>query len=99
MQRDQFLTDFRAVESYATRRYKQPYFRLNARQQDAIITIAMNKQLPGAADDFFERLRLLVITGYYRSEPGATIERSYLPVPGVYIGDYPYAKVGRIFSS
>ncbi len=99
MQRRQFMADFRAVETFSVARYKLSFAKLTAARQDAIITLAMNRQLPGAADDFFDRIRLLVITGYHRSEPGATIERAYLPVPGDYIGDYPYAKVGRIFSS
>ena len=27
-----------------------------------------------------------------------TVERVYLPVPGRYDGEYPYAEVGRLFS-
>lgn len=67
-------------------------------QQDALLTLAMNDGLPGGAA-FFDRFRQLVVTGYYTSEIGMTVEREYLPVPGSYDGAYPYAKVTKVWSS
>lgn len=67
-------------------------------QQDALLTLAMNKGISGA-DGFFERFRQLVITGYYTSEIGMTVEREYLPVPGSYDGAYPLTPETRVFSS
>ena len=67
-------------------------------QQDALLTLAMKKELPGA-DSFFEIFRQLVITGYYTSEIGMTEEREYLPVPGSYDGAYPYADVTKVWSA
>ena len=62
-----------------------------AEQQDALLTLAMNKALPGT-ETFFDLFRQLVVTGYYTSEIGITEEREYLPVPGSYDGAYPVEK-------
>ena len=48
---------------------------------------------------FFYRLRALVVLGYYTSELGATLELSYNPVPGSYVGDFDFDKVGHQWSS
>lgn len=47
---------------------------------------------------FFNKLKELVVLGYYSSEVGATQEMAYLPMPGRYDGDYDFAKVGRPWS-
>ena len=67
----------------------------SAEQQDALLTLAMNRQLPGV-EGFFEIFRQLVITGYYTSEVGIEAEREWVPVPGSYDGAYPVAKVTKI---
>jgi gluconate 2-dehydrogenase gamma chain len=67
-------------------------------QQDALLTLAMEDQLPGGRT-FFEAFRQLVITGYFTSEVGITQERNYLPVPGRYDGAYPYTPGTKVFSS
>jgi len=67
-------------------------------QQDALLTAAMNDQIPNGAA-FFEDFRQLVLTGYYTSEIGMTQEREYLPVPGEYHGDYLYSNVNKVFSA
>ena len=67
-------------------------------QQDALLTLAMEDGLAGG-EAFFDRFRQLVVTGYYTSEIGMTVEREYLPVPGSYDGAYPYAQVTRVWSS
>ncbi|ATI80876.1 gluconate 2-dehydrogenase subunit 3 family protein [Sphingobium yanoikuyae] len=87
-----------AIDARSLADYKKPAVKASAAQQDALLTLAMNGELPGGTP-FFEAFRQLVITGYYTSEIGITQEREYLPVPGEYDGAYPYAKVKRIFSS
>ncbi|SHM74432.1 Gluconate 2-dehydrogenase subunit 3, partial [Sphingobium sp. YR657] len=87
-----------AIDARSMADYKKPAVKASAAQQDALLTLAMNGELPGGTP-FFEAFRQLVITGYYTSEIGITQEREYLPVPGEYDGAYPYAKVKRIFSS
>ena len=67
-------------------------------QQDALLTLAMNGDLPGA-DKFFVLFRQLVITGYYTSEIGMTKEREYLPVPGEYNGEFLYSNINKVYSA
>ena len=70
----------------------------SAVQQDALLTLAMNRALPGV-EGFFDAFRQLVVTGYYTSEVGITAEREFLPVPGSYDGAYPVAKVDKIWAA
>ena len=65
-------------------------------QQDALLTLAMNDQLPSGGH-FFRAFRQLVITGYYTSEIGMTQEREYLPVPGEYNGEFLYSQVNKVY--
>jgi hypothetical protein len=58
----------------------------------------MRNQIAGVGG-FFGHCRQLVILGYYTSEIGCKQERVYVPVPGHYDGQYPYAQVGRVFSA
>ena len=98
-ERDIIMGGLAATDAFSRKLYDRPYARLKPLRQDAILTLAMNAELPGAPAGFFEHLRQLVLFGYYSSEIGCTVERVYLPVPGHYDGAYPYAKVGRVFSS
>ena len=41
---------------------------------------------------YFSLMKQLTVWGYFTSEPGATKALRYLPVPGKYVGDYPYKK-------
>ena len=87
-----------AIDARSLHDYEKAAVKASATQQDALLRLAMNGELPGGAP-FFQAFRQLVITGYYTSEIGITQEREYLPVPGEYDGAYPYEKVKRIFSS
>ena len=41
---------------------------------------------------YFSLMKQLTLLGFFTSEPGATKALRYLPVPGKYVGDYPYKK-------
>ncbi len=87
-----------AIDARSMADYRAPAVKVTPARQDALLTLAMKDQLPGATA-FFPAFKQLVLTGYYTSEVGITQERHYLPVPGEYDGAYPYAKVKRIFSA
>ena len=87
-----------AIEARSMRDYGVPVARATAEQQDALLTLAMNKQVPEAGE-FFEPFRQLVITGYYTSEIGMTQEREYLPVPGEYNGAFLYSQINKVYSA
>ncbi len=97
-EREALLRDLRAADAHAVEQYGAPFAGLAPEQQDAIISLAEQQQLDGAADTFFDTVKQLTVTGYYTSEIGMTVEQVYLPVPGRYDGEYPYAEVGRLFS-
>lgn len=44
---------------------------------------------------FFTKLKELVVLGYYTSEVGATQELKFLPMPGIFNGDFEFSKIGR----
>ena len=92
------LAGLAAIEARSQQDYKLAAAKATPEQQDALLTLAMNDQLP-SGKDFFEAFRQLVITGYYTSEIGITQEREYLPVPGEYNGAFPYAQVNKVYSA
>ncbi|MEP6732041.1 MAG: gluconate 2-dehydrogenase subunit 3 family protein [bacterium] len=47
---------------------------------------------------FFRTMKELTLLGYYTSQPGATKELQYNPVPGRFDGCVPIAKVGRAWA-
>lgn len=92
------LAGLDAIEARSLVDYKVPAAQATAAQQDALLTLAMNDQLPSGAT-FFKAFRQLVITGYYTSEIGITQEREYLPLPGEYNGAFPYSQVNKVYSA
>ncbi|WP_315763286.1 gluconate 2-dehydrogenase subunit 3 family protein [Sphingomonas sp. Y38-1Y] len=97
-ERKPILEGLDLIEARSMRDYKVTGAKAKPAQQDALLTLAMNDQLPGGKT-FFDGFRQLVITGYYTSEIGITVEREYLPVPGEYNGAFPYANVNKVYSS
>ena len=87
-----------AIEARSLRDHGVAVASATPEQQDALLTLAMNQQLPGA-EAFFEPFRQLVIAGYYTSEIGMTQEREYLPVPGEYNGEFLYSQVNKVYSA
>jgi gluconate 2-dehydrogenase gamma chain len=92
-ERDNFIKGLDALAAHSS-----GFAKARPADQDAALTALMTGKVTAAPADFWPSLRQMVLTGYYTSETGVTVERSYLPVPGEYDGHYPYAKVGRIFA-
>ncbi len=84
-----------AIDARSRQDFGKPAVDVSPQQQDALLTLAMNRQLAGN-EGFFEIFRQLVITGYYTSEVGIEAEREFVPVPGSYDGHYPVSKVTKI---
>lgn len=96
--RDDFLNGMGTVEGHARVHFETGFTQLAPEEQDQILTLAMQGRIEDAGG-FFGHCRQLVILGYYTSEIGCKQERVYVPVPGHYDGQYPYAQVRRVFSS
>jgi hypothetical protein len=43
-----------------------------------------------APNHYFTMIKQLTLLGFFTSEVGCTKALRYLPVPGKYVGDYPY---------
>ncbi|HEY4115312.1 MAG TPA: gluconate 2-dehydrogenase subunit 3 family protein [Rhizomicrobium sp.] len=49
-------------------------------------------------DKGYSQLKNVILTGYYLSEPGATVELRYIHQPGAWEADIPYAQIGRAWA-
>lgn len=96
--RDPILAGLAEVDARSWQEYRMPAVKASPEQQDALLTLAMNDEIP-KGEEFFEAFRQMVIVGYYTSEIGMTQEREYLPVPGEYDGAFPYSKVNKVYSA
>lgn len=52
-----------------------------------------------APNHYFRMMKELSLLGFFTSEIGATKALRYLPVPGKYVGDYPYKKGDRAWAT
>ncbi|WP_395337559.1 gluconate 2-dehydrogenase subunit 3 family protein [Novosphingobium sp. BL-8H] len=96
--REPILSGLAEIDARSRQDYKLPAVQAKPEQQDALLTLAMNDQLPDG-EEFFKAFRQMVIVGYYTSEIGVTQEREYLPVPGEYNGAFPYSQVNKVYSA
>lgn len=87
-----------ALDARSIKDHGVPVAQATAAQQDALLTTAMNGDVP-VERSFFFAFRQLVVTGYYTSEIGMTQEREYLPVPGEYNGEFLYSQVNKVYSA
>ena len=97
--RNDFMQWLGLMDGYARVQFEKPFAGLSEQQQDQVLTLAMEGRINALPRTFFEHCRQLVLLGYYTSEIGCKQERVYVPVPGHYDGQYPYAQVHRVFSS
>jgi len=54
---------------------------------------------PEQPNHYFRMIKELTLLGFFTSEVGATQALRYLPVPGKYVGDYPYKKGDRAWAT
>lgn len=92
----EFLKGLDAIEAHSRSVHKKSFAKLTPALQDAVITDLMNAKVANAPNRYFDTSRQMVVSGYYSSEIGMSVERIYLPVPGEYNGNYPYE--GRVFT-
>lgn len=52
-----------------------------------------------APNHYFRMMKELALLGFFTSEVGATQALRYLPVPGKFVGDYPYKKGDRAWAT
>ncbi|WP_429277855.1 gluconate 2-dehydrogenase subunit 3 family protein [Novosphingobium gossypii] len=96
--REPILSGLAEIDARSWQDYRLPAVKAKPEQQDALLTLAMNDELPDG-EEFFKAFRQMVVVGYYTSEIGITQEREYLPVPGEYNGAFPYSQVNKVYSA
>ncbi len=102
-ERAAFLRGLAVLDAYCQQQAGNPFHlssesvRVAALQEQERQARSANQN---AADDtpFFNRIKELVVFGYYTSQVGATQELVYRPIPGEYDGDFDYAEIGRQWS-
>lgn len=89
-----FRSGLAALEASAQQRFQQGYASCTPEQGAVLLqelrasspyhghTFSLNERILDPKAPFYLRLRDLVVLGYFMSEPGATKELRYLPVPG-----------------
>ena len=101
--RDRFLEGLRDVDARAERLGAASFLKASKEQQLSVLT-ALDREAyaqplaPAAPRPFFRTMKELTLLGYYTSEPGATKELRYVPVPGRFEGCVPMSRVGRAWA-
>ncbi|MEC9415356.1 MAG: gluconate 2-dehydrogenase subunit 3 family protein [Pseudomonadota bacterium] len=88
------------ISDYAKLRYKLPFSKCTRSQQLNILNnLDQSEDLEDALVDFFSDLKWFVISGYYTSEYGASVELNYDRMPGWYQGCVSFDENDRAWSS
>jgi gluconate 2-dehydrogenase gamma chain len=82
------------LDAHSSQQNGKPYLELEPAKRLELYTAYDSERLadPRAA---YGRFKELLLTAYYMSEPGATQELRFEPVPGPWRGDIPVSEVGR----
>ena len=100
-EREHFLAGLDEVEGISQREFKLPFLELAAQRQVTILQQLEAATGTGTSADnpgFFRVLKELTLIGYYTSEPGATLEARYVPMPGRYEACVPLLPGDRAFA-
>jgi hypothetical protein len=93
------------LDEASSKKYNKKFMEADAKQRTELLT-AIDKEAkeysktkkPEDANHYFVMMKQLTLLGYFTSEVGATKALRYLPVPGKYVGDYPYKKGDRAWA-
>lgn len=95
-----FLTGLNNINQVSNKKFKKVFLACNNKQQIQLLTAIEKMDMGFTSDDkgFFKLFKSLTLFGYYTSEIGATQELAYLPIPGGYKGNFPFAKIGKAWA-
>ncbi|HEK21636.1 MULTISPECIES: gluconate 2-dehydrogenase subunit 3 family protein [unclassified Mucilaginibacter] len=87
------------LDEACDKKFNKKFMDADAKQRTELLTqldkeakdYAKTKK-PEDPNHYFSMIKQLTLLGYFTSEVGATKALRYVPVPGKYIGDYPYKK-------
>jgi len=101
LERDRFLAGLDDIENASRRESGSSFLSLPMERQVAILQkLEASGREHGTAEDpgFFHVLKEMTLIGYYTSEPGATLEARYVPMPGRYDACIPLQPNDRAFA-
>lgn len=87
------------LDEASNKKFSKKFMEADAKQRTELLT-ELDKEAkeynktkkPEDANHYFTMVKQLTLLGYFTSEVGATKALRYVPVPGKYVGDYPYKK-------
>ncbi|GGY76579.1 hypothetical protein GCM10011613_21330 [Cellvibrio zantedeschiae] len=95
-----FLDGLKKINKVAEDKFGKVFLACSHKQHIQLLTAIEKYDLGFTPEDkdFFTQFKSLTLFGYYTSEVGATQELAYLPIPGGYKGNFPFAKVGKAWA-
>jgi len=76
----------------------QDFMKLSALQRENVLA-KYDSDVFGGRTEFYRDVKQTIATAYYMSEPGATEELHYEPVPGDWKGDVPFSEIGKAWAT
>ena len=93
-----WLAGLAAIDARAKRERNTAFTNLGADDQFDMLSRHDAEALAGK-DNNYRQIKSTIVEAYYSSEPGATEELRYDPVPGPYRGCVPFDEIGRTWST
>jgi hypothetical protein len=94
-----FLTSISKIDAATNKKFGKGFLDASPGQRTAVLTDLDKEQKAYSKtkkekepNHYFKMVKELTLLGYFTSEVGCTKALRYLPVPGKFIGDYPYKK-------
>ena len=96
--RSLFIGELDSINDLSKKKFKKDIYQLMDAQTDELLTELADEWKKSDNQHIFKKLRDMTVTGYVKSEEGATKHFVYDPVPGPYKGCIDFASVGRTYS-
>ncbi len=95
-----FRAGLKRINAVAEDKFHKTFSTCTHKQQVQLLTALEKLDMGFIQDDknFFHQMKSYTLFGYYTSEAGASQELAFLPVPGGYQGNFPFAKIGKAWS-
>lgn len=94
----EWLAGLAAIDARARRAHGKVFTGLDPETQFQVLSRHDAKAL-SAGDRNYRQIKSTIVEAYYSSEPGATEELRYDPVPGPYRGCVPFDEIGRTWAT
>lgn len=98
--RQLFRAGLKRLNTVAEDKFHKTFLACTHKQQVQLLTALEKLEMGFTQTDknFFRQMKSYTLFGYYTSEAGASQELAFLPVPGGYQGNFPFAKIGKAWS-